>query len=139
MLINRDGRVLMLRGTDPGRPRSRYWFTVGGGIDDDESPAVGAARELLEETGLRLTPEELGEPVWYQVMDFPYDGRWYRQEQEFFVARVDDWDVTFEGFDSEERRSIDGHRWWSTAELESTAESFYPAELPDLLRHVLEA
>lgn len=31
------------------------WTTPGGGRDPDESPAATAARELYEETGLRLT------------------------------------------------------------------------------------
>jgi 8-oxo-dGTP pyrophosphatase MutT (NUDIX family) len=139
ILINRDGRVLMFRGLDPGRPGLRYWFTVGGGIDDDEPPAVGAAREMREETGLDLAPESLGEPVWHELIEFPFDGRWYRQDQDFFLLRVDDWDVTYDGFDAIERDSIDGHRWWSVEELETTQEEFYPPELPALLHRLLDA
>jgi len=139
MLVNRKGRVLMFRGLDPGRPDVRYWFTVGGGIDDDEPPAVGAAREMREETGLDLAPESLGEPVWHELIDFPFDGLWYRQDQDFFLVRVDDWAVTYDGFDAVERDSIDGHRWWSVDELERTQEEFYPPELPALLRRLLDA
>jgi hypothetical protein len=72
------------------------------------------------------------------VTDFPYDGRWYRQEQDFYVVRVDAWQVNVDGFDVEERRSIDAHRWWSLPELITTTEHVYPRELPTLLRGILE-
>lgn len=139
LLVDGADRLLMFHGFDPARPERRYWFTVGGGLQPDEPAEVGAARELAEETGLRLTPEQLGDPVWQEVTDYPFDGRWYRQEQQFFLVRVPAWEVVTEGFDAVERDSIDGYRWWTIAELESTDERFYPVDLPDLLRRVLGA
>ncbi|MDT4989246.1 MAG: hypothetical protein QOI74_3340, partial [Micromonosporaceae bacterium] len=62
LLLDAAGRLLMLRGHDPARPDHRYWFTVGGGIDDGETPVGAAVRELFEETGLRIAPDALGEP-----------------------------------------------------------------------------
>jgi 8-oxo-dGTP pyrophosphatase MutT (NUDIX family) len=138
LLVDAKDRVLMFRGTDPGRPGSRYWFTAGGGIDPGESVEEGAVRELREETGLSVHPGTLGEPVRTEVTDFPYDGRWYRQEQQFFLVRVHSWDVTMAGFDVEERRSIDDYRWWTVDELETTAEKFYPADLAGLLREMVD-
>ena len=74
---------------------------------------------------------ELGDPVWHQMTDFPYDGRWYRQEQDFYVLRVDSWQVSIDGLDVEERRSIDEHRWWSLADLiATTARTSTRRELP---------
>lgn len=137
LLIDQAGRVLLFRGFDPAEPSRRYWFTVGGGLDEHEDSRAGAVRELREETGLEVSPESLGEPVWHEVTDFPYDGRWYRQEQDFYAVRVDSWEVNIEGFNTEERRSIDDHRWWSPAELDTTTERFYPAELPALVRGIL--
>jgi 8-oxo-dGTP pyrophosphatase MutT (NUDIX family) len=137
LLLDGAGRILMFRGHDPGRPGSRYWFTVGGGLDDGETPDAGARRELREETGLAIDAADLVGPVWRQITDFPYDGRWYRQEQDFFVVRVDSLEVSTVGFDDEELRSIDDHRWWTVGELETTTERFYPAELPALVRGIL--
>lgn len=137
LLVDGADRVLLFHGFDPARPEHRYWFTPGGGLNAGESPAAGAARELAEETGLRLRPEALGEPVWRQTVEFPFDGRWYRQEQEFFLARVPAWTVDIGGFDEVERGCIDGHHWWTVVELERTAERFYPVELADVLRRVL--
>jgi 8-oxo-dGTP pyrophosphatase MutT (NUDIX family) len=137
LLVNGDDRVLLFHGRDPARPHHRYWVTPGGGLDDEESSAAGAARELAEETGLRLAPEELGEPVWDEVTEYPFDGRWYRQRQEFFLVRVPSWEVDTRGFDELERDSIDDHRWWEVAELESTDERVYPRDLAPLLRRLL--
>ena len=133
LVLDAAARVLLLRGSDPARPDHRYWFTVGGGLDTGETGPQGGARELFEETGLRLAPEELGPPVWHEVTEFPFDGRWYRQEQEFYLTRVPELTVDFAGFNAIERRTVDGYRWWTVEELRSTTERFYPVELPDLL------
>lgn len=138
LLVDASGRVLLFAGTDPARPGHRYWFTPGGGLAPGESAAAGAARELAEETGLRLTPAELGATVRYETIEFPFDGVWYRQEQEFFVVRVPAWEVDTAGFDEIERASVTGHRWWSAAELADTAERCYPADLSALLARVLD-
>jgi 8-oxo-dGTP pyrophosphatase MutT (NUDIX family) len=133
ILVDDAGRVLLFRGWDPATPAHKYWFTAGGGLNPGESPAEGAARELAEETGLRVSPAELGEPVWHEVTEFPFDGRRYRQEQDFFLLRVPAFEVDSAGFDPDERRTIDQHRWWSPAELATSAEPVYPPALRDLL------
>ncbi len=137
LLVDGARRVLMFRGWDPGRPGHRYWFTPGGGLEPGEAPAAGAARELAEETGLRVRPEDLGEPVWQEVVEFPFDGRWYRQTQQFFLLRVPGWRVDTAGFDAVERDTIDGHRWWRADDLARTSERFYPADLPTVLHRAL--
>ena len=136
VLVDRTDRTLLLRGGDPARPGLRWWFTPGGGLNEGETSAEGAARELYEETGLRVDPADLGEPVWHQVTHFSYDNRKYRQEQDFYLVRVPEWQVDTTGFDIEEQRTIDDHRWWTAAELETTAETVYPENLAELLRRV---
>ncbi|HEX6970334.1 MAG TPA: NUDIX domain-containing protein [Micromonosporaceae bacterium] len=137
LLLDGADRVLLFRGWDPARPEHRYWFTPGGGLDEGESPATGAARELAEETGLRISPAQFGEPVWREVTEFPFDGRWYRQEQDYFLVRVPTWEVDTAGLNDLERGCIDIYRWWTIEELEGTAERFYPVELAGLLRRLL--
>jgi 8-oxo-dGTP pyrophosphatase MutT (NUDIX family) len=137
LLVDEADRLLMFRGFDPARPDRHYWVTTGGGIDPGETVAEGAARELAEETGLRLPPERMGEPVWHEVIEFPFDGVRYRQEQDFFLVRAPAFEISTDGFDELEVATIDGHRWWTAAELESTTEEIYPADLAGLLRRVL--
>ena len=92
---------------------------------------VGRRRRRRRELG---APADLGEPVWGEVTEFPFDGRRYRQEQEFFVLRVPVVEIDTGGFNEIERASVDGHRWWTIGELETTSERCYPAGLADLLR-----
>ncbi len=137
LLVDGTDRLLLMRGFDPRTPEYRYWFTVGGGRDADETSVQAAVRELAEETGLRLDAAELVGPVYQEVTEFPFNGAWYRQEQDFFLARVDTWQVDTAGFEAIERASVDGHRWWSAAELDTTTETYYPVQLPTLLRSLL--
>lgn len=61
-----DGRVLLVRQRESGR-----WSTPGGAIEPGESPALAAAREALEETGLEVAitglREVLGGPRYKTV------------------------------------------------------------------------
>jgi len=134
LLIDATGRTLLLHGGDPAQPGRLWWFTPGGGLNEGETPAQGAARELFEETGLRVDPADLGSPVHSEVTEFSYENRRYRQSQDFFAFRPPEWEIDSAGFDAAERRSITGHRWWSAAEIEQSDEEIYPAELAELLR-----
>jgi ADP-ribose pyrophosphatase YjhB (NUDIX family) len=138
LLVDEDERVLLFRGADPGRPGHAYWFTPGGGLEPGETTAAGAARELREETGLAVAPEALGEPVWRETTEFPFDGVWYRQWQEFFLLRVARWEVDTTGFNTVERATVDAHRWWTVDELRGTPERVYPVDLAALLRRALD-
>lgn len=138
LLVDGRDRLLLFRGRDPGRPQvAPYWFTLGGGLDPGESAVEGAVRETREETGLLLTPADMVGPIWHEVTEFPFEGVVYRQDQDFFLARVDAWTVDVSAFEEVETRSIDMHRWWTVAELAQTTEIYYPVELPALLRRAL--
>ena len=137
LLVDGAGRTLLLHGGDPARPGQRWWFTPGGGLDDGETLAEGAARELFEETGLRVDPAELGDPVWHEITEFSYRTRAYRQEQDFFLLRVAEWRVDSAGMDEDEQQTITEHRWWSAAEIEASDEQIFPLELAGLLRRLV--
>jgi 8-oxo-dGTP pyrophosphatase MutT (NUDIX family) len=134
LLVDRAGRTLLLHGGDPARPGQRWWFTPGGGLHAGETPAEGAARELFEDTGLRVEPAELGAPIWHQVTEFSYDHRQYRQDQDFFLLRVAEWRVDTAGMEADEQETITEHRWWSAAELDASTEQIFPEDLATLLR-----
>ena len=136
LVLDRAGRVLLLHGFDPAEPSARYWFTVGGGIDDGETPAGAAARELYEETGLRVPVDGIGAPVHHDVTEFGFDGVRYRQEQDFFVVRVDGGPIAPAALDAYEHATISEYRWWSAAELSATTDTYYPPDLPALVRRL---
>jgi 8-oxo-dGTP pyrophosphatase MutT (NUDIX family) len=54
LLRDEQGRLLMLR-----QPGNSGWSLPGGLINKRESPIDAAARELREETGIRLQPDQL--------------------------------------------------------------------------------
>ncbi|MTK01913.1 NUDIX domain-containing protein [Micromonospora sp. CP22] len=138
LLVDAADRLLLFRGSDPARPDDgRWWFTPGGGLDPGETYAEGAVRELAEETGLRLSVAEVGEPVHADVVEFSFDGVWYRQEQRFFLVRVSAHQVDTAGFSEVERGSVDRYRWWSIDELTGTTERCYPLDLAEVLARAL--
>lgn len=137
LVVDAAGRVLLLHGFDPACPEDEYWLTPGGGIDQPETPAQAAARELYEETGLLVDPRQLGPVVYSELVEFPFDGSRYQAEQNFFLLRVESWEAIPTHFTEVELRSVLGHRWWSIEELESTEERYYPEDLPMLLRELV--
>ncbi len=141
LLLDAAERVLLFHGCDPADDTAgSWWFTPGGGLDPGESPAQGAARELAEETGLVVRPEDLGPPVHARVATFRFAGGAYRQSEDFFVLRVDAHDVDTSGFSELETSAVLGHRWWTRGELRDAVAGgeprVYPVELPDLLERV---
>jgi 8-oxo-dGTP pyrophosphatase MutT (NUDIX family) len=134
LLLDRDGRVLLFRGCDPGDPAAgEWWFTPGGGRDPGESSRACAARELYEETGLLLDADAFGDVVHERLTVFPFDGRTYRQTEDYYVVRVDAHDVDTQRFSPLEMVFVLEHRWWLPHELAGTTERYYPEELLDLL------
>lgn len=72
-VVVRDGTDVLLvkRGIDPDRGA---WSVPAGFLEVDESARVGAARELEEETGLSVNPDELALAHTGFEIDDPDDG-----------------------------------------------------------------
>lgn len=134
VLLDGENRVLLFRlYLDHRVPqRGSYWLTPGGGVGRGEPIAVAAARELWEETGLRVDPESLGSPVAQTsgYAAFPWAKGVFRED---FFFRVDSHEVSTQGFEPLERRIVTGYRWWTLGELESTTESVHPWDFAPLV------
>ncbi|MFT3871689.1 MAG: NUDIX domain-containing protein [Nocardioides sp.] len=59
VLVDRRGWVLLQERDEHPVIDPEKWSLVGGHLDGDEEPAVGASRELAEETGVELKSDEL--------------------------------------------------------------------------------
>lgn len=139
VLVDEDGRVLLLRGHDPQVPDVYFWFTIGGGVESGESLRETAVREVREETGLGVDAAQLRGPIWRRVAVFPYDGDLIRSEELFFALAHPAFTPQRSGFTELERRAISGHRWCTPEDMRQIAaggETVYPEDLPDLVAEV---
>ncbi|OBH37754.1 exopolyphosphatase, partial [Mycobacterium intracellulare] len=138
VLLDETGAVLLLRGSDPalGEPAPKWWFTVGGEVQRGERLAEAAARELAEETGLRVAPADMVGPVWRRDQVFEFNGSLIDSEEFYFVYRTRRFEPSRTGRTELERSYIHGHRWCDAADiaqLVAAGETVYPMQLSGLL------
>lgn len=133
IVLDGAGRALLVRGHDADQPERSWWFTVGGGIGPGESEVSAAVREAREEAGLELTEADLEGPVMTRAGIFHFFAETCRQDEVFFVARVDGHEPTDAGWTLQERDVLDEMRWLSVAELREQQIEIFPTVLPDLV------
>jgi 8-oxo-dGTP pyrophosphatase MutT (NUDIX family) len=142
VLLDRTGSVLLFCGSDPAVPDSadgpapRWWFTVGGATQRGETLAETAVRELEEETGLRVGPEDMFGPVWQRDAVIDFNASVIHSEEMFFIHRTDRFEPSVTGRSGLERAYIHGHRWCDATmigELVAKGEKVYPVQLGELL------
>jgi 8-oxo-dGTP pyrophosphatase MutT (NUDIX family) len=133
VLFDCAGSILLLSTRDfsnAGFPRS--WEIPGGGLLPAEAPCAGAAREVLEETGIRLRPEDLNGPFWRRDVIYTYRGERRLQHETIFTASIDDRapPIDTKGREPFELQDHLTYRWWAFEELQASAALFYPRSLP---------
>jgi len=136
VVLDAQQSILLFHTRDPGHPEFGMWWELpGGGIDPGESYLDTAVRELREETGIVVSPAQVGEPTWRRTATFRY-----RQERRLQHEVVVPVRLPGPGPDVDETERLEyekqdyvGFRWWLVAEVTGSGERFYPGRLPALL------
>jgi len=126
-------RVLLFRFEfeDGALAGKTFWATPGGALDQGDSFEAAANRELQEETGI-ATP--VGAEFARKTARFQTpQGDWVEADERYFVVRVDQPDIRYDGHRPNETRYMTSHRWWPLDALRVAAETVYPEELVDWL------
>jgi 8-oxo-dGTP pyrophosphatase MutT (NUDIX family) len=134
LILDPEGRVLLFRfvfksGALAG---SEYWATPGGAVDEGESFAEAASRELAEETGIRrdgIGPELTRKEFAFELVS----GERVWADERYFVVNVGSQSLSREGWTALEKEVMAEHRWWSVDELAATAETYWPKDLIALI------
>lgn len=134
LIFDAEGNVLLIRGHDTHDTEHAWWFTVGGGVEPGESPREGAVREAREETGMVFDPGSVEGPVLHRKAEFRFRNVLARQEEVFFIGRVDAVRPRLKRQDLTdlEKQTLDEFAWLSPEELLrlSRVETVYPESLP---------
>jgi 8-oxo-dGTP pyrophosphatase MutT (NUDIX family) len=137
LLVDEQNRIFLLKTHfDPEVGLPPRWLTPGGGIDSGETTLEAAVRELREETGLRVNPENLGEPVLVSSGRWDWaDGLSYHTYTDtIYQLKVENFEPDTSGFTQDELRDILEYRWWTIQELMESDEQLAPHELRQWLR-----
>ncbi|MEM9130799.1 MAG: NUDIX domain-containing protein [Actinomycetota bacterium] len=133
VVLDGDGRILLIKSKDPANPGGPGWWEIpGGGMDPGETSADTAARELWEEAG--ITEAEVGPVVWTQQVQFTFAGLYFDQDEYIHVAWTEQTEIRRPGhLEMLEAMAFEGARWWTLDEVVTAETAFLPPGLPRLL------
>ena len=133
LIVNPDGRTLVFRGIDPtDEARGSWWFTPGGGVETGETLKQAAAREVFEETGLRV--DTFGPVILTRHSTFDVGDESYETHETTFLLRLEERLVI--PSDRYPDRAILEHRWMWPDQIRALADPYYPDCLADLLERI---
>ena len=134
LLIDPQDRVLLMKLAFS--EHQTYWLTPGGTLHPGESYEDALRREIREETGLTLA--QPGHWVWTSPKRIVRDGVPVDTLARVYIQRVPHFIAAPTALTSEERGIFRELRWWSTAEIAGSRETFIPRTLAVLLLALLD-
>jgi 8-oxo-dGTP pyrophosphatase MutT (NUDIX family) len=140
VLLDTDNRVLLLNVRDLSNPAfGSAWELPGGGMEPGETYVEAAMREIREETGLDIGPDQIRPTTWRRDVSYPYRGVKRLQHEIIVAARLASPTPLLDGSQRVgfEREDLFGARWWTLNEINNSPERFYPRSLPALLPRFL--
>ncbi|WP_419660098.1 NUDIX hydrolase [Desulfosarcina variabilis] len=136
VLLSPDGKILMMKVRVEG-PDGEIWITPGEGLKYGESENAALRREIREETDFDLV--DIGPRVWKRVDVFRIDGQLFRQSENYYLCRVNDFEpvpiLLDEGI---ERQGFIGFKWWSVEEIRNSPDLFAPRDIHRHLSNLIE-
>ena len=132
VLLDRQGRVFLIRSEDPIDPHKPEWLEIpGGGVSHGEDSADTCRRELYEETG--ITDVEMGPCIWTQYVEYTFSGLNFESNERIHVAWCDGGEYQPQGLEALEAAAFIGARWWAIDELLAGDEPTVPTRLREFL------
>ena len=140
ILLHRPSRsVLMINGMVPDTGEG-LWMMPGGGLEPGETDHECLRREVFEETGLVVSPDQrlTPEPAWVRRHQFVFRGDRYDQTERYYVIAVSRFEPTIAHNPAQhELDTFLGFRWWAEHEINKAQETFVPHKLATHLGDVL--
>jgi 8-oxo-dGTP pyrophosphatase MutT (NUDIX family) len=138
LVLDPDGRLLLVHCSDPALPALGEWWEVpGGGVHPGEDTVTAALREVAEETGVVVPPAAVRPGRWSQETTYLWLGarRWARQV--VHVAWLDSAPAVVEARPTaDERESILGPVWVPVGDVAGIGLTF-PDDVAALLPRLL--
>jgi 8-oxo-dGTP pyrophosphatase MutT (NUDIX family) len=137
---DREDRVLLFRTRELSAPELGAWWELpGGGVDPGETYVDAAVRELREEAGIAVSPEQVGPPTWRRIGVFRHRDVRHLQHEVVVEVRLDGAGPRIDesGRLDYEREDYFDYRWWPSRDVSRSGEPFYPRSLPRLLARFL--
>jgi 8-oxo-dGTP pyrophosphatase MutT (NUDIX family) len=136
--VSPDGTVLLLEERDPARPERHYWSSIGGAVDGSESLRDAAVREMFEETGLVVAPEDLVGPASTVENAYTWNGVHYLGVHTYFALPLSTAvEVRFDHLEAEEVGNVLGSGWWSVEAIDELEHE--PPMLSEIMRAAVAA
>lgn len=135
IIISQDGYTLLMQGHDSYNPNYKWWFTVGGGLEEGETLIAAAQREVYEETGYKVSESQLKGPVIERDALFKFTDRDRRQIEHIFLLQTKRFTVDNSRWTQLEQNVIDRLEWVPISSLKELGKktNVFPPQLIEVI------